>query len=83
MEQLPDLSTLSHAEKDHLLHALFDALMALCQDVAALQAENEVLQAEAQKLRGQQAKDRHNSSKPPSRNGLRGELMLWMLEKVQ
>jgi hypothetical protein len=43
MEQLPDLSTLSHAEKDHLLHSLFDALVALRQDVAALQAEASVL----------------------------------------
>jgi ribosomal protein L29 len=46
MKQLPDLSTLSHAEKDHLIHALFDALVALRQDVAALQAENATLQAE-------------------------------------
>jgi hypothetical protein len=46
MEQLPDLSTLSRAEKDYLLHSLFDALVALRQDVAALRAENRALQTE-------------------------------------
>jgi hypothetical protein len=48
MEQLPDLSTLSHAEKDHIIHAIFDALVALRQDVAVLQAENSALQTEVQ-----------------------------------
>jgi len=39
--------------------------------VAALRAENAELKAELKKLRGQLSKDNHNSSKPPSSDGLR------------
>jgi transposase len=67
MEQLPNLSGLSHEEKDAIIHLLFDTVLALRQEVSALRAEN----AELQKLRGQLSKDSHNSSKPPSSDGLR------------
>jgi cell division protein FtsB len=53
MEQLPNLSGLSHEEKDAIIHLLFDTVLALRQEVSALRAENAELKAELQKLRGQ------------------------------
>jgi regulator of replication initiation timing len=57
MEQLPNLSGLSHEEKDTIIHLLFDTVLALCQQVAALRAGNAKLKAELQKLRGQLPKN--------------------------
>ena len=71
MKHLPDLSRLSPAEKDDTIHLLFENVQALRQEVAVLRAENKALKAEMDRLRGQQAKDSHNSSKPPSSDGLR------------
>src|SRR5580698_1930934 len=56
MPQLPDLSQLSHAEKDALIRALFERLEAAERRIAALEA----------KL-GEPAKTADNSSLPPSR----------------
>jgi hypothetical protein len=38
MDRLPDLSSLSHAEKDALIHALWAQVQALTARVAALEA---------------------------------------------
>ena len=69
MERLPDLSTLSHEQKDALIHALWA-------QVQALRAQVEVLASEATRLRsrvaeleaklGQPPKTPDNSSLPPS-----------------
>jgi len=52
----PDLSTLTHSEKDSL--------------ILALVAQVEVLTARVSTLEGMLRKDSHNSSKPPSSDGL-------------
>ena len=64
MKELPDLSVLSHAEKDALIHALWEM-------VQSLTARVDTLTAEVSELKGRLAKDSHNSSKPPSSDGLR------------
>lgn len=64
MKELPDLSKLSHAEKDALIHALWEM-------VQSLTARVDALTAEVSELKGRLAKDSHNSSKPPSSDGLR------------
>ena len=64
MNELPDLSALSHAQKDELIHALWAM-------VKSLTARVEALEAEVTELKGRLAKDSHNSSKPPSSDGLR------------
>lgn len=64
MKELPDLSKLSHAEKDALILALWEM-------VQSLTARVEALTAEVTELKGRLAKDSHNSSKPPSSDGLR------------
>ena len=55
MTKLPDLSDLSHSEKDALIRALWAQIQALTMRVAELEA----------KL-GVQAKNSDNSSQPPS-----------------
>lgn len=64
MKELPDLSKLSHPEKDALIHALWEM-------VQSLTAKVDALTAEVAELKGRLAKDSHNSSKPPSSDGLR------------
>ena len=59
MDELPDLSRLSHAQKDELIRMLFP----LIEEVRRLTVRVEELEA---RLR----KDSHNSSKPPSSDGL-------------
>jgi transposase len=63
MDELPDLERLSVAEKDDLIRALY-AL------VQPLKAEVERLQAKVRELEGERSKDSHNSSNPPSSDGL-------------
>ena len=63
MDELPDLERLSVAEKDDLIRALH-ALM------QPLKAEVERLQAKVRELERERSKDSHNSSKPPSSDGL-------------
>jgi transposase len=71
MERLPDLSGLSHAQKDQLIHALWGITGELRQEVSRLQNQAQLLEGEASKLRAQLAKNSSNSSKPPSSEGLR------------
>ena len=63
MHELPDLSRLSVAEKDALIIALFE-------QVKELAATVQMLTARVQELEGRLRKDSHNSSKPPSSDGL-------------
>jgi len=60
---LPDLSTLTHGEKDSLI-------LALVARVDTLVSQVEVLTAKVSTLEGMLRKDSHNSSKPPSSDGL-------------
>ena len=63
MDERPDLSVLSVAQKDALIIALFDRVNELTATVQRLQARIE-------ELEGRLRKDSHNSSKPPSSDGL-------------
>ena len=56
MKALPDLSSLSHEQKDELIRTLFDLVQRLTVRVEELEARL--------------SKDSHNSSKPPSSDGL-------------
>ncbi|QGU33687.1 IS66 family transposase [Thermochromatium tepidum] len=71
MERLPDLADLTHAEKDALIHLLWDWVTALRQEVVRLTAEVTRLQGEVAHLRGQMAKNSRNSSIPSSAEGLK------------
>jgi len=64
MKELPELLKLSHPEKDALIHALWEM-------VQSLTARVDALTAEVAELKGRLSKDSHNSSKPPSSDGLR------------
>lgn len=66
MHELPDLSRLSVAEKDALILVQFEQL----KQVARLTAMVQALSARVQELEGRLRKDSHNSSKPPSSDGL-------------
>jgi len=59
MDELPDLTTLNHAEKDALICSLFPLLEKVQQ-----------LTAQVEELKARLSKDSHNSSKPPSGDGL-------------
>ena len=63
MHELPDLSKLSVAEQDELIVAQFEQLKRLTVMVHTLSAR-------VQELEAQLRKDSHNSSKPPSSDGL-------------
>ena len=64
MKELPDRSTLSHPEKDALIHALWEMVQSLTATVDARSAE-------VAELKGRLAKDSNKSRKPPSSDGLR------------
>ena len=66
MHELPDLSRLSVAEKDELIRALFEQVKQMGRLTVMVQA----LSARVQELEAQLRKDSHNSSKPPSSDGL-------------
>jgi len=66
MDELPDLERLSLAEKDDLIRALWPLHVV----VGHLRAEVEELQAKVRELEGKRSQDSHNSSKPPSSDGL-------------
>ena len=64
MPSLPDLSQLSHAQKDELIVALFTQAQALLSNDALLHQRIELLEARV-------GLNSRNSSKPPSSDGLR------------
>jgi len=66
MPNLPDLSQLSHGQKDELIKTLWP----LQQQVADIMAQVVVLQSSIKQLEGRLALNSRNSSKPPSSNGL-------------
>ena len=63
MDERPDLCELSVAQKDALILALFE-------QVKELTATVQMLKSHAEELEGRLRKDSHNSSKPPSSDGL-------------
>ena len=63
MQDLPDLTTLSHAQKDELIVALW-------QQVQTLTAQVQQMQAHILHLQGRLSLNSRNSSKPPSSDGL-------------
>jgi transposase len=67
MEELPDLSKLSHAQKDALIRELWP----LRASVRELAAQVEALRAQVAELESRLAKNSRNSSKPPSSDGLK------------
>lgn len=66
MPSLPDLTQLSHAQKDELIRLLWP----LQQQVQDLMAQMVVMQERIAQLEGRLAKNSKNSSKPPSTDGL-------------
>ena len=67
MQNLPDLSQLSHAQKDELILALWAMVQALRADMAAQLAAQQV---QINELQARLKLNSHNSSKPPSSDGL-------------
>ena len=63
MQCLPDLSQLSHAQKDALIIALFGQMQEMMKRIDATQEAIDELQ-------GRLALNSKNSSKPPSSDGL-------------
>ena len=66
MQNLPDLTQLSHTQKDELIRMLWP----LQQQVAGLMAQVVVMQDRIKQLEGRLALNSKNSSKPPSSDGL-------------
>ena len=66
MERSPELSGLSHADKDQLIRLLWESLGELREELSELRAAVQRLETENAALRAQLAKDSTNSSKPPA-----------------
>ena len=66
MRNLPDLSQLSHAQKDELIRMLWP----LQQQVQDLMGQMVVMQDRIKQLEGRLALNSKNSSKPPSSDGM-------------
>jgi transposase len=66
MPNLPDLTLLSHAQKDELIRMLWP----LQQQVQDLMAQMTVMQERIKQLEGRLALNSKNSSKPPSSDGI-------------
>ena len=71
METLPDLTGLTHAQKDDVIHVLWDLVTALRKEVVELKVDVARLKAEVTELRGQLAKNSRNSSIPSSAEGMK------------
>lgn len=71
MESLPEFAGLTHAQKDEVIHVLWDLVTALRKEVVELKAEVATLKTEVTELRGQLAKNSRNSSIPSSAEGLK------------
>lgn len=63
MQNLPDLTQLSHSQKDDLIRVLWSMLQGQAKQIA-------VLQAQVVELQSRLNKNSRNSSKPPSSDGL-------------
>ena len=63
MQELPNLSELSHGDKDDLIRSLWSMLESQAKQIAALQSQVADLQSKLNK-------NSRNSSKPPSSDGL-------------
>lgn len=63
MQELPDLSLLSHSQKDDLIRLLWSIIQDQAKQIAALQLQVEQIQSKLNK-------NSRNSSKPPSSDGL-------------
>ena len=70
MHELHDLSGPSVAEKDALILALFEQVKKVARLTATATATAQALRARVHELEGRLRKDGHNSSKPPSSDGL-------------
>ena len=64
MQELPDLSQLSHSQKDDLIRLLWSMIQSQAKQTAALQLQVADMQSRLNK-------NSHNSSKPPSSDGLK------------
>lgn len=67
MQTLPDLSQLTHGQKDELIHALWAMVQALRADMAGQLAAQQV---QINELQARLKLNSQNSSKPPSSDGL-------------
>jgi transposase len=70
MEKLPDLSQLTHAEKDALILFLYEQVQHFLKVAQQAMDQVERLSARVQELEGLLAKNSRNSSKSPSSDGL-------------
>ena len=71
MIELPDLSTLSHEQKDALILFLFQLVQKQDQQIKLLTARATELEAKVAELEARLSMNSKNSSKPPSSDGLR------------
>lgn len=70
MNELPDLTRLTGAEKDALIYELFAQVITLTAEGIELKAEGIELKAKGIELEARLAMNSRNSSKPPSSDGL-------------
>ncbi len=71
MIPLPLLENLSSEQKDALMRQLYELVCRQAVRIVELEAQVRALQEQVQALQAQLAKDSHNSSKPPSSDGLK------------
>ncbi len=70
MHTLPDLSQLSHEQKDELIGLLFGQVQELMAQVQTLTAQVQAQQKRIEELQGRLGLNSTNSSRPPSSDGL-------------